>query len=796
MVLSFVGRTQISNTVEARRVTATVALQDVHSQLVDQLFKTLRSARMIAKKMSGDAHHSQAAFETAVTATLGEEAQLVLAELAPGYVTKFVYPRVGNERFLGQHPIASPSSPPDATGYSLNRDSPVTTAFRLDEHGKGTFQAIGEVRLPDGQGFRVTGLVRLVVDFALHLPDRLLADDLGEIETLYLVHRNGSPEIAIPTEWDPNGPSSPALVTTQFPWGTFTTLLRPKQGWALSAAEGAKLWSWLIVAGLLLLIPIILANRFAISYAVARVDLSQTKDRLENVLEDLQGAALTVTWPPGATKESDEDKAQFLNRRACFAVWGVEASDVENDINVLRACNENRSENEGINQAILKSARTLQPWNAVWPIRTPAGERRWLEGHGHPTRLPDGSLRWASIVFDSTKLVEHKRELERQRSHFANSQRLESLGRLTGGVAHDFNNLMAVVLGNLEMLQDDETDSNRRARLDVAINAILQGAALTRNMLAFARRAPLQEQVLDLNDILRGSKNWVGRTIPKSIAIETCFLAGLWKVKADESSTVSAFLNLVVNARDAMPDGGKITIETSNVRVDREYIDLRGEDIEHGRYVMVALSDTGTGIPAEDLNHIFEPFFTTKDPGDGTGLGLSTVQGFMKQSRGTIRVYSEVGVGTTIKLYFPAFFDDENEDDRLMEPPRAKATKGAKLLLVEDEPEILSVLCTALSLEGYTVEAAKSGDEAARIFESNRDFDLVVTDIVMPGELQGTTLSHHLRDIRPNLPMVFMSGYASEATVHGNGLRPQDIRLMKPVRKRDLVDAIEHALTK
>lgn len=378
----------------------------------------------------------------------------------------------------------------------------------------------------------------------------------------------------------------------------------------------------------------------------------------------------------------------------------------------------------------------------------------------------------------------------------AQAQKMEAVGRLTAGVAHDFNNLLGVIMGNLELLQDDIHDEDQRQLIRNGLEATLRGADLTRSMLAFARKAPLNPKVLDLNDVVRRAKNWVGRTIPERIEIELSLLAGLWKTEADEAATINVLLNLILNACDAMVDNGKITIETANVRVDDDYVDSRHEDIETGRYVMVAVSDTGTGIAPEKFERIFEPFYTTKPPGAGSGLGLAMIMGFMKQSNGFVRVYSEPGCGTTFKLYFRTSHDALAVGYRSAKKSSEPATGTGRILVVEDEPEVLANLEAVLTKAGYQIQTACNGDTAAKIFATDTGFDLLLTDIVMPGELQGTTLSRVLRETRPDLPIVFMTGYASEATVHGNGLHPEDIRLMKPVRRSDLLAAIQKSITK
>lgn len=796
VVLVFADQAQVRDFEQAKRQTARAMLQVSHDRLRRVISVTLRNVRNLGRTMKAAGTLDQAEFDALVDAAFGGRVELVRAEYAPGYRTQMVTPLEGNQDHIGHHPIPSPQPEPDESGFDPARGQNVAISIRVEKTGQTTLKISTPTRDKQEVNTLNTGLMHVVVRLDLAPPTPAKNDTLGPVEVLYILYESGSPNYPIPQDWDADGQFSAEQVTTYYPWGTFETYIRAIKGWEPNADQLVKSRLLLMGLGLLVLLPVALANRFALSQVATQSHLDKTQDKLGSVLKDLPGVAMIVTWPPGATRESDRDKAVFLNKDACFQIWGVEAEDVEADINVLRAVNVNSEETEQLNSSILKAALDMKPWHTVWPIQTPAGEHRWLEARGHPTRLPDGSTRWTSITVDATQEVKSHQELEHQREQAEKLHRRESLSRLTGGVAHDFNNILAVILGSLELMQDDEISETQREILTTAIDATLKGADLTRNMLAFSRQAPLEAHVLDLNDVLRNTKIWVRRTIPENIKIETSLLAGLWKVKADESSTISAFLNLVINARDAMPDGGKITVETSNVRVDSEYISARGEDIEPGRYVLVAVSDTGTGIPASKLEQIFEPFFTTKDPGSGTGLGLSMILGFMKQSAGTILVYSEVGTGTTFKLYFPEFSGHEALHSSTIEAPHSKPTTNAKLLLVEDEPEILAVLSSVLSREGYQIQTAISGDEAAKIFEANPDFDLVITDIIMPGELQGTSLLRHLRDIRPNLPVIFMSGYASEATVHGNGLRPEDTRLMKPIRKRDLVTAIERALTR
>lgn len=400
-----------------------------------------------------------------------------------------------------------------------------------------------------------------------------------------------------------------------------------------------------------------------------------------------------------------------------------------------------------------------------------------------------------SIIEDIT--VDRARQKQLQQA-----QKMEAIGQLTGGIAHDFNNLMAVIMGNLELLQSDISTQGfdveeANTLIDAAIDAVKHGADLTNSMLSYARKARLEPAVLDLNQTVRETERWMRRTIPSSIQIETVLQAGVWPVKIDQSSLQSALVNLILNARDSIDGSGKLTIETANLRVDETYLENRSEDIEPGRYVMVAVSDDGQGIAPDVIDQIYDPFFTTKSVGKGTGLGLSMVDGFVRQSGGMVRVYSELGEGTSFKLFFKAVSQDNvtvQTVPTLPKPDKGNPKVRPRLLLAEDKLEVMAVLEKTLVMAGYDVTTAITGDIAYSVFKADPSFDVVLTDIVMPGRLQGPAFAKECRLLNPKTPFVFLSGYASEATVHGNGLLPEDIRLMKPVSRADLLAAVEKCL--
>ena len=375
------------------------------------------------------------------------------------------------------------------------------------------------------------------------------------------------------------------------------------------------------------------------------------------------------------------------------------------------------------------------------------------------------------------------------------SQKMEVIGNLTGGAAHDFNNILSVIIGNLEMMATLNNTRDWEIYRSDAMDAALRGAGLTRNLLTFARRARLEPTVLDLNDVVSDMQGWAKRSIPENIDLELTLGSDLWSVHADLNMIISALLNLIVNSKDAMPGGGNITISTSNLDVVESLNASVKEDISPGRYVVLAVTDTGCGMPADQIPKIFEPFYTTKEPGKGTGLGLSMVVGFMKQSGGSIVVESECGAGTTFSLYFPALEHSAEMTNFLQLAPEPTSFRRARLLVVEDEPQLLAVTARKLTSVGHNVTTSQTGDEAVQIYLEEQNFDAVITDITMPGTLQGEQLVERLREITPELPAIFLSGYPEKTNVTDEQRHSRELWLRKPFRWNDLLSSIERLLT-
>lgn len=372
--------------------------------------------------------------------------------------------------------------------------------------------------------------------------------------------------------------------------------------------------------------------------------------------------------------------------------------------------------------------------------------------------------------------------------------KMEAIGQLTGGIAHDFNNLLTVVLGNAEALTDElGKHPELREMAEIVTNAALRGAELTNRLLAFARKQTLKPRVMDVSQLVQGMDSLLRRTLPESIAIEIVRSGGLWKTEVDPGQLESAILNLALNARDAMKDGGALTIELANAALDDDYV-ASEPDLAAGQYVLIAVTDTGHGIPGDMLQQVFQPFFTTKDIGKGTGLGLSMVYGFVKQSGGHIRVYSEVGEGTSIKLYFPRSLAQE---DALAfgQTNRSAAGGNETILVVEDDNLVRQHVVSQLKAFGYRVFEAANAKQALEILHQIADIDLLFTDVVMPGGMGGRELSEAARALRPRLKVLFTSGYTENSIVHNGKLDPGIELLSKPYRREQLALKLRKVLS-
>jgi signal transduction histidine kinase len=393
-------------------------------------------------------------------------------------------------------------------------------------------------------------------------------------------------------------------------------------------------------------------------------------------------------------------------------------------------------------------------------------------------------------------MVKRFQEIEATESQVRQAQKMEAIGQLTGGVAHDFNNILTVITGTIEILGDAVKDRPELVQITTMIGAAAaRGADLTQHLLAFARRQPLQPRSVDVNAMVVDVARLLRPTLGEPIEIESMLAHDSAPALIDPSQLSTAILNLALNARDAMPDGGKLTLETKNVVLDENYAGLNS-DVTPGNYVMIAVSDTGEGIATRLLDKVFEPFFTTKDVGKGSGLGLSMVYGFVKQSNGHIKIYSEEGHGTTVKLYLPQAVSVAGVADALpAEAGIAEFERGDKsILIVEDDALVREYVVTQINRLGYDTLAASNGAEALKIIDGPERIDLLFTDVIMPGGMNGRQLATEAQKRRPGLKVLFTSGYTENAIVHHGRLDAGVLLLPKPYLSADLARLIRTAL--
>ena len=405
-------------------------------------------------------------------------------------------------------------------------------------------------------------------------------------------------------------------------------------------------------------------------------------------------------------------------------------------------------------------------------------------------------------VKERTRELEAENEARRKAEELLRqAQKMEAVGQLTGGVAHDFNNLLTIILGGLDMIGrqiptlGESAASARivRAR-DMALQGVHRAISLTNRLLAFSRQQALAPKPVDPNKLVAGICELLRRTLGESVQLETVLAGGLWQTHADPNQLENALLNLAVNARDAMPNGGKVTIETANCHFDEAYVSALTEPVKAGQYVMIAVADTGSGMEKSTVERAFDPFFTTKEVGKGTGLGLSQVYGFVRQSSGHIRLYSELGEGTTVKIYLPRYIGEEQAAEQEQAARRAARAIGAEtILVVEDDDALRAYAADTLTELGYRVLSAASANAALQILDTGEKLDLLFTDVVMPGG-NGRQLADEAVRRRPGLKVLFTTGYTRNAIIHHGRLDPGVQMIGKPFSFEELGSRIRALL--
>jgi PAS domain S-box-containing protein len=401
---------------------------------------------------------------------------------------------------------------------------------------------------------------------------------------------------------------------------------------------------------------------------------------------------------------------------------------------------------------------------------------------------------FAEITRDITQRKKAEEDLELARAALAQSQKMEAVGQLTGGIAHDFNNMLTAILGSVELLEirQDTFSPGATRMLQVIRHAADHGAELTRRLLAFSRKQALAPAATDIDLLVSGMSELLRRTLGESIEIESKLASGLWRAFVDPNQIESALVNLAVNARDAMRNGGKLTIETGNTFLDEQYT-RQHPDISTGEYIFIAVSDTGTGMPADVLEHVFEPFYTTKEVGRGTGLGLSQIYGFVRQSNGHVEIYSEVGRGTTVKMFFPRFANHLEPREWMPLPDSGPLLRGTEtILVVDDDEDVLNYSVNAARHLGFDVLESNSATKALAILDARPDIRLLFTDVGLPG-MNGRELADNATAKLPGVKVVFTSGYAR--TVAGLGLPERGVQFLpKPFRIGSLAHVLRSAL--
>ncbi|MCC7275512.1 MAG: response regulator [Alphaproteobacteria bacterium] len=490
---------------------------------------------------------------------------------------------------------------------------------------------------------------------------------------------------------------------------------------------------------------------------------------------------------PGSFRLFDRDERLVLTNDVRWVPLGVEAPAIRPGVTIAELVRI-AADREFDAAAVGRREEWLQERLAQFRRGYTDAEVAWRDGrwfHLLERRTSDGGT--ISLRLDITARKRIEEELRQ-------AQKMEAVGQLTGGIAHDFNNMLTVIIGNAELIVDHPgADAQVRAASELILRAAAGSADLTGRLLAFARRSPLQPRRVDISRFVARIDGLLRRALGEEVDISLVPSAHLWEVTIDPSQLETAILNLAVNARDAMPNGGKLTIETANVEIDADYA-AANQDAQVGQFVMVAISDTGEGMTPETMRRAFEPFFSTKEVGKGTGLGLSMVYGFVRQSGGHVKIYSEVGRGTTIRMYLPRAVDADPPIDGPDIADSPRAARGERILVVEDDDLVRAHVAGQLKALGYQVIDAANGDAAVDILSGPAPLDLLLTDVVMPGGMTGRDVADAAQRLRPGLPVIFMSGYTRNAIIHGGRLDADARLLSKPFRLREIAAKVREAL--
>ncbi len=509
----------------------------------------------------------------------------------------------------------------------------------------------------------------------------------------------------------------------------------------------------------------------------AEAALRSREAHLSSILETVPDAMIVIDHR--GTVQSFSKAAEKLFGRTSDEVCG-------RNVNALMPNPDRQAHDHYIDHYLETGEKRIIGYGRVVTGMRADGTQFPMELHVGETTV-NGERFFTGFVRDLTSRYKIEEDLRQ-------AQKMEAVGQLTGGIAHDFNNLLTVISGNIEMVEDKLPPGPLRDILKEAQDAASDGAKLTGQLLAFGRRQPLNPQSADLGQLMSGFSNLLRRTLGEDIKLSTILSGSNFDVLVDSSQLQNAILNIAINARDAMPKGGKLTMELSRVELDSDYAKMY-PDVRSGNFILIAITDTGIGMSEEVRKHAIEPFFTTKDTGSGTGLGLSMVYGFVKQSGGHLQIYSEIGRGTTIRIYLPARSERnlQQPDDAASHTVPPLPTGNETILVVEDDRRVRRVAVARLSGMGYSVLEAENGRNALDSLRSNADIALLFTDIVMPGGMTGDELAREARQIRPDLAVLFTSGY-SEPALAAKNIIPGAQWLRKPYTARELAVTVRELL--
>jgi PAS domain S-box-containing protein len=669
--------------------------------------------------------------------------------------------------------------------------------FFRAEAGRDNNNGISEIRMAGNQiqslsnTRRLQLLIEAVVDYAIYLMDldgrvlswnsgarRLKGYEPGEIvgQSFTRFYTAEDRERGVPQR----------ALKTAAAEGRYET-----EGWRVRK-DGSRFWALVVIDAVYgdggEIIGFAKVTRDLTERQIAQQSLLESERRYRRLIESvvdyaifqLDPQGIVTSWNPGAQRIKGYNADEIIGRH--FSTFYTEEDRAAGVPEQALQAAANRGKYEAEAWRVRKNGNKFFASILIDPIHDEAGE---LVG-------------FAKVTRDITERLEAQEALKSAQEQLALSQKMEAIGQLSGGIAHDFNNLMMIVQGNLESaqrnlrkLEGDHFNLNRS--VNNALRGAQRAAALTSRLLAFSRRQPLDPKPTDVNRFLTGAADFLQRSLGETIGIEVVGSAGLWQIDVDANHLESALVNLAINARDAMPKGGKVTIEASNVFLDEEY--ARGNpEVTVGQYVVICVADSGEGMPVEVMSRAFEPFFTTKEPGQGTGLGLSQVYGFVKQSNGHVKIYSEPGQGTTVKLYFPRLLSGAAEDEEEDHEPSPQGEQGETILLVEDDNDLRDYLAELLRDLKYHVLTAADAESALQIAQRERvRIDLLLTDIIMPG-MNGRELAQKLQGLRRGLPVLFMTGYSRNAIMHHGRLDQNVDVLQKPVSQSDLAARVRAAL--